>query len=378
MQNDFPHTNEEKKEKSSEQLSLTKAKKLDRGNQLERKKFGKQEHEQTLNNFAKKKKSITNWVKEAEKEMQLSPKLFESQLVKISKELSLKARTLNKKTIESIRFEDPKLSQILNATDIWQGRYEGGMKVWECSVDLCTYLISHPIFVEKQLSVSKPLNIAEIGCGHGLPAITLLKLLQQMEGIDKTISVNWNVTFQDLNVDVLKHCSLANLLLNDIQVPGHCDDTLTEGGKPSHKDAKQIHFVSGNWNDASLKDAMLQVLSPSKGDKHKYDIIVTSETIYSLDNFDIFTQLILDLLDQTYGVCLVCAKAYYFGDDLGGGVQEYLSFLLNDDRFNKLVDACVVTRVDDQMSNIREILLLYYRNSQFAELWKKMDIEQED
>jgi len=43
------------------------------------------------------------------------------------------------------------------------GIYEGGLKIWECSIDLATYIAS-------KIDV-KDLCVLELGCGAGLPGI---------------------------------------------------------------------------------------------------------------------------------------------------------------------------------------------------------------
>ena len=63
---------------------------------------------------------------------------------------------------ESSSFED-------RNTDLVPGVYEGGLKVWECSIDLCRYFVQNNIVIKG--------HILELGCGHGLPGIWLLTRL---------------------------------------------------------------------------------------------------------------------------------------------------------------------------------------------------------
>ena len=53
--------------------------------------------------------------------------------------------------------------------DIIPGVYEGGLKVWECTIDLLKYIVSHSDLIKNK-------HILELGCGHGLIGIGALKL----------------------------------------------------------------------------------------------------------------------------------------------------------------------------------------------------------
>ena len=52
-------------------------------------------------------------------------------------------------------------------TDLVSGVYEGGLKVSECSIDLCRYLQENAISIRG--------HVLELGCGHGLPGCWVLK-----------------------------------------------------------------------------------------------------------------------------------------------------------------------------------------------------------
>ena len=47
------------------------------------------------------------------------------------------------------------------------GVYEGGLKIWECSIDLATFLTSSIDFDV----VGKKAKVLELGCGAGIPGI---------------------------------------------------------------------------------------------------------------------------------------------------------------------------------------------------------------
>lgn len=83
-------------------------------------------------------------------------------------------------------------------SDIIPGVYEGGNKVWECSVDLTVLLMSH----KYSLPVPETSRAIELGCGHGFPGIAALKLGYQQ------------VVFSDLNGEVIESATWPNIYLN--------------------------------------------------------------------------------------------------------------------------------------------------------------------
>ena len=63
----------------------------------------------------------------------------------------------------------PALATNSSATDLVPGQYEGGLKIWECSEDLVSYL---------SLSTAEVLRgkkVLELGCGAGLPGLLAFK-----------------------------------------------------------------------------------------------------------------------------------------------------------------------------------------------------------
>ena len=68
-------------------------------------------------------------------------------------------------------------------SDLVPGQYEGGLKVWECSVDLLDFFLRSP-------ELHGLSNVLELGCGSGLPGIAAL-----MKG-------SRPVVFTDFNMDV--------------------------------------------------------------------------------------------------------------------------------------------------------------------------------
>jgi hypothetical protein len=119
---------------------------------------------------------------------------------------------------------------------------------------------------------------------------------------------------------VLEELTMPNVLLN---IPM---TAMTNGESPSPPETR---FFAGDW--ASL---LATILGP---ENRKYDLILTSETIYNLDNqaklIDIFKDCLTPPADSSEdeksgGEVLVAAKSFYFG--VGGGLQEFRRRLESD------------------------------------------------
>ena len=63
----------------------------------------------------------------------------------------------------------PALASTSSATDLLPGQYEGGLKIWECSEDLVSYLST----ATPQALQGK--KVLELGCGAGLPGLLAFK-----------------------------------------------------------------------------------------------------------------------------------------------------------------------------------------------------------
>lgn len=83
--------------------------------------------------------------------------------------------------------------------DIVPGVYEGGCKVWECTLDFLKFMAEGKIdFTGKK--------VMDIGCGHGLLGIAALK------------SGAACCYFQDYNKEVINDVTMTNILLNDFSM----------------------------------------------------------------------------------------------------------------------------------------------------------------
>lgn len=175
-----------------------------------------------------------------------------------------------------------------NHSDLIPGVYEGGAKIWECTEDLIAYLaINYP---PDKIKTKK---VLDLGCGSGVLGIY-------------AHNAGALVHFQDYNEDVLEKITIPNVYLN---LPEE------ELGK-----TEEIKFYSGDW---------AKYTEMTKDDE-KFDIILTSETIYSPRNH----KKLLDTFDVKLsedGVVLLAAKIYYFG--VGGGLRQFEELLEKDKRF---------------------------------------------
>ncbi|KAK3826255.1 MAG: hypothetical protein JOS17DRAFT_686857, partial [Linnemannia elongata] len=196
-------------------------------------------------------------------------------------------------------------------SDLVKGVYEGGLKTWECALDLVAYLADQKHNYDGQ-------KILELGCGSALPGIYVL-----------TQSNTVQVDLQDYNDQVLKFVTLPNVLLNTHvrpdQQPQDEEEEEEEEEKPEPKEPRAEGEEGEDEDDEEEEDAepeknpddgdfdnieldlpdsdedrlalMKKVEAQSrfflgdwsglvellgfKSDEDKYDLILTSETIYA-------------------------------------------------------------------------------------------------
>ncbi|XP_067650131.1 histidine protein methyltransferase 1 homolog isoform X1 [Haliotis asinina] len=192
-----------------------------------------------------------------------------------------------------IRQQDVNVSssalQVTTDSDLVPGVYEGGLKIWECGVDLAEYLINHNIDC-------KGLHVLELGCGAGLPGLTAMH---------KGAAV---VDFQDYNPEVVENITIPNVELNQ------CSSC-------------KCRFFSGDWS--SLPSTIC-----TDDKEMRYDIILTAETIYNTRSYSKLHQAFQKLLKQN-GTIYLAAKSTYFG--VGGGTRLFEAFLIKENVFTSQV-----------------------------------------
>jgi len=147
----------------------------------------------------------------------------------------------------------------INETDLATGEYEGGFKLWECGTDLTEYM--HEIGNEESYFHDKV--VAELGCGHGIPALYCM-----LRGSPE-------VAFQDYNSEVLEQLTSPTIEENIkcmIENNENCE-------------LPKIELFSGDWS----------LLHEVMGEK-KFDIILSSDTLYCPANHEYLLSLIDHLL----------------------------------------------------------------------------------
>jgi len=217
------------------------------------------------------------------------------------------------KTLDKHHHKLTSCSALLEAasinSDLIPGIYEGGLKIWEGSCDLLNYLCTGKIELDG-------VCVLELGCGAGLPGILAL-----LRGAS-------HVTFQDYNPGVIHLFTIPNLLAN-----------ITTQPMPS------VKFFAGDWSE------LVNLMNPDDNPKLKYDLVLTSETIYCIDSQPKLLELIKKQVKPFTGKALVAAKSHYFGV---GGTMDMFKMLVKNDGFFKCSSCTRATNC----SIPRELILL--------------------
>nr|PVC54163.1 hypothetical protein MACL_00003270 [Theileria orientalis] len=231
------------------------------------------------------------------------------------------------------------------------GSYEGGYTVWESTWVLLEFLES--------MEVNEKLSVLELGAGLGVCGTAM-----SLKG--------HRVTFQDLNMNVIKKGLIPNLLLNHtvrglkgeenelgVTLVSEYEDEMkniyqirTESVKLVGKyDSKfEFEFLVGDWNHLVNTE---QISSNQKG---KYDIILASECIYRKENYESIVKIIHTLL-KAGGRAYIATKRFYFG--LSGGSFQFLQFIReNDHKYgeNKLSATVIRSAEPKNSSNVIDLI----------------------
>ncbi|XP_034979902.2 histidine protein methyltransferase 1 homolog [Zootoca vivipara] len=197
--------------------------------------------------------------------------------------------------------EDIVSQSVSSHSDLISGVYEGGLKIWECTFDLMDYLSEAEIQFAHKL-------VLDLGCGAGLLGIVALKRNAEQ------------VHFQDYNSTVIEELTMPNVLVNCGNQGDDVENTeLSLKQCPNTQDLfSKCKFFSGEWSEFS--NLLLNGSKPLA----KYDLILTSETIYNPDYYEALHETLLKLL-RINGCVYLASKAHYFG--CGGGVHLFTKFI---------------------------------------------------
>mmetsp|Transcript_12701 Transcript_12701/g.37383 ORF Transcript_12701/g.37383 Transcript_12701/m.37383 type:complete len:404 (-) Transcript_12701:35-1246(-) len=233
-------------------------------------------------------------------------------------------------------------------TDIIEGVYEGGLKVWECSMDLCQYLAEQVsrfrnmsavpihrydgelVWNDCQGALSANGSTLEIGCGHGLPGCLIHReslLERKRSDGGQGIGEGSKIMFSDYNEFVLRDATLPNIILNTPEILNQ-----KEANAYPHSDQvlSGVSMVSGDWMELSSQLMQGRILGateerrgpspverlPSNG---RFDLVLAAETTYSNKATRDTAILLARHLKHETGVGLIATKRYYFG--VGGGAD---------------------------------------------------------
>ncbi|KAK0569857.1 hypothetical protein OC861_000568 [Tilletia horrida] len=225
-------------------------------------------------------------------------------------------------------------------SDLVPGVYEGGLKTWECASDLIAELHSRRQDAQLVLPGSK---IIESATDSGKR--TILDLADFNAQVLRLVTLpnlilTWyfspaSKAFQEQAKD---HAPYKNAIEQETsaEVPGDLElsPELLAAFQTSLDDRQiQLRFFSGPWSRLS---ALLFPSSTDSADQRRYDLILSSETVYSLSTLPSLVNILYDCStggrkaagDSITGDgggradCLVAAKVLYFG--VGGGVHSFV------------------------------------------------------
>ena len=239
------------------------------------------------------------------------------------------------------------------------GVYEGGLKLWECAIDLTAFLSQLP--EAEQSQCIRGGTVLEAGCGHALPGIYALQSGARC------------VHFQDYNSEALEAATVPNIILNCCQEEG--PDLGRAGKEEDKKEQRQqqqqgacgggevargvccqrlwetmkseggsVRLFNGDWDTftdlvtvASSGDAAAAGPEEEEGDEGSgassdvgggggvYDLILSSDTLYSSQSQEKLLRLLQRTMRYPAGRAYFAAKSYYFG--VGGGTKMFADLL---------------------------------------------------
>ncbi|KAJ1926142.1 hypothetical protein IWQ60_004043 [Tieghemiomyces parasiticus] len=250
--------------------------------------------------------------------------------------------------------------QQVESTDLISGEYEGGMKTWECSIDLLRYLAQHrntlPLEGKRIIEETERaevhlqdynFEVIELITQPNVLA-NLLWSLPRPEG-DSPVSVSLETHPEP--TDAIGEAEKAPMVNDDkgkVPADAHDDgDESDDGGEMEVEEedsdddeprlptihvtdrdqpallarftalTRRCRLFAGDWSKLA---PYLAGSAPIEASGQQYDLILTSETIYSQASQLKLYAAIRALL-RPGGVALIAAKSVYFGCD--GNVHTF-------------------------------------------------------
>ncbi|KAG9311856.1 hypothetical protein JVU11DRAFT_8108 [Chiua virens] len=215
------------------------------------------------------------------------------------------------------------LQFIDNPSDLVPLVYEGGLKTWECSLDL-----AHCLKRDGHAANAIGRRTLELGCGTAVPTLCILQEIFSSPVISDT---DTHIHLQDYNASVLQLVTMPNVILawyispaaesyrssepqepDDLDSILHITPELLQAFKTSlHAHHLHLRFFSGSWDTFDLAHA-----------GGPYHLVLTSETIYHPDSLPSLVRVMHNAAGDEQHTCLVAAKTVYFG--VGGGIFEFV------------------------------------------------------
>lgn len=215
--------------------------------------------------------------------------------VKVSGEYELTSAP--KKLVDSWKrkMHFPQIPGLKTNSDLENGKYEGGFKVWEGTYDLIDFINNDQDVIGNLIDRNNKLRILELGAGAALASLALIQRISCCDQFDS----DYRIHIQDYNWQVLASLTLTNLVIN-----------LPHEYLREVIDLDYFRFFHGDWKNFKRRT--------------KYNLILMSEVIYNADNFGSLHNLI-ETHTKKSGYVVIATKNVYFG--LTGGLYEWLKFM---------------------------------------------------
>lgn len=158
-------------------------------------------------------------------------------------------------------------------------------------------------------------------------------------------------------VDIVMSLPLTN---TNITTPAL---TTTQPTIPQLEQSLGYIYTNNNTNKKTKKANALWYGSHPLDSPYRYDMILSSDTIYSSPTMPTLIQTLRSMLGRK-GKAFIAAKRYYFG--VGGGTPEFCQHI---DTYCPDMKITSIKQFINGASNIREILLLEWKEEVVEKVW---------